>query len=121
MRKNLSLILIIVIILSSLLTACSESVEVDFSNVDDFEAALNEGEDLTGKVVTFTINKLVPNSAFGYNLQTGEHLNFCSATNPGAKGGETITVKVTEIKSVLGSYIISYEKVKWILLLKVWF
>ena len=81
----------------------------DYPNVEDFEAALNAGEDLTGKTVTFTVTTFVPNSAFGYNLQTGEHLNFCSTTHPGVGEGDTVTVKVTEVQSVLGSYIIYYE------------
>lgn len=94
-------------------TACgSSNVAADFEKAEDFESALNSGDDLTGKVVTFTVSELIPDSAFGYNLTAGEHLNFCSNTNPGAKAGDTITVKVTGIQSVLGSWIISYEKVK---------
>ena len=111
MKKFLSLSLIICVFLCCFLTACGGEVKVDFANAKDFEAALNAGDDLTGKTVTFTIDALVPDSAFGYNLQTGEHLNFCSSSNPGVKEGDSITVKVTEVQSMLGSYIISYEKV----------
>jgi len=110
MKKNLSITLIICVLLISFLSGCAGETKVDYANAEDFEAALNAGDDLTGKTVTFTVNELVPDSAFGYNLQTGEHLNFCSANNPGVKKGESITVKVTEITSMLGSYIISYEK-----------
>lgn len=84
---------------------------MNFANVNDFESALNADDDLTGKTVTFTVDTLVLDSAFGYNLQTGEYLNFCSTGNPGVKEGDSITVKVTEVASMLGSYIISYEKV----------
>ena len=83
--------------------------KIDYENVADFEADLNEGKDLTGKVVQFTVDKYVPNSAFGYNMQTGEHLNFCSEKNPKVKEGDTVTVKVKEVSSMMGSYIISYE------------
>ena len=112
MKKNLSLSLIICVLLCCFLTACGGKTEVDFANAKDFETALNAGDDLTGKTVTFTVDKLVPDSAIGYNLQTGEHLNFSSSKNPGVKEGDSITVKVTEVTSMLGSYIITYEKVK---------
>lgn len=84
----------------------------DYEDVVAFEKALNNGEDLTGKTVVITVNELVPDSAFGYNIQTGEHLNFCSPDNPGIKKGDTITVKVENVTSMLGSYIIGYEMVK---------
>jgi len=83
--------------------------KVDYKNAESFESALNAGEDLTGKTVTFTVNDFRPNSAFGYNLIAGEHLNFCSPDNPKAKEGDTVTVKVKSVKSVIGSYIIYYE------------
>lgn len=89
--------------------ATEVAIEVDYSNVEDFEAALNAGEDLTGKIVTITVDTFVPNSTLGYNIQTGEHLNFCSVTHPGVKEGDVLTVRVTEIESTLGSYIIYYE------------
>jgi hypothetical protein len=112
MRKMLSLSLILCVLLCFLLTACSGEAKVDFASAEDFETALNAGDDLTGKTVAFTVNELVPDSAFGYNLQAGEHLNFCSSENPGVKKGDSIIVKVTKVASMLGSYVISYEKVK---------
>lgn len=112
MKKIFSIIFIFILTLS--LASCGEKAElkVDYTNENVFEEALNNGEELTGKTVTFTVNELVPNSTFGYNLQTGEHLNFCSSNNPGVKVGDTVTAKVTEVTSVLGSYIINYELVK---------
>lgn len=103
--------LLLLVLIASVFVACSGKV-VDYPNVEDFEAALNAGEDLTGKTVTFTVDTFVPNSAFGYNMQAGEHLNFCSTKNPNIKQGDTVTVKITEVSSVLGSYIIKYEIVK---------
>ena len=92
-------------------TACG-STKVDYEKVEDFEAALNAGENLKGKTVTFTVDEINPNSTFGYNLYAGEHLNFVSSKNPSVKEGDTITVKVTEVNSIFGSWIISYKKVK---------
>ncbi len=57
-------------------------------------------------------NKLVPDSAFGYNIQAGENLNFCFPDNSNVKAGDILTVKVEEVTSLLGSYIIKYEMVK---------
>ena len=110
MKQVLSVVLVLCLI-GCIATGCGSTVSIDYEEVADFESALNNGEDLTGKTVTFTVKAVVPDSAFGYNLQAGEHLNFCSSKNPGAKEGDTVTVKVIEVKSVLGSYIISYKKI----------
>lgn len=83
--------------------------KVDYTDAESFESALNAGEDLTGKTVTFTVREIVPNSAFGYNLQAGEELNFCSSKNPNVKVGDTVTVKVESVSSILQAYIISYK------------
>lgn len=103
---------VLAMLLFSVVIVGCETNAVDFPSVADFENALNNGEDLTGKTVTFTIKEFVPSSAFGYNLQAGEHLNFCSSQHPGVETGDTITVKVTSVTSLLGSYIIEYEMVK---------
>lgn len=93
-----------------LLTACgSEAVEPDYTT-KDFEEALNSGDDLTGKTVLITVDALEPSSAFGYNIQTGEHLNFVSTGNPKVKEGDELLVKVEEVASVMGSFIINYKK-----------
>jgi len=84
----------------------------DYATAEEFEAALNEGHDLTGKSVSFVVTDIRPNSAFGYNLITGKHLNFCSPKNPGYGIGDTVTVKVTSVTSVLGSYVIYYDLAK---------
>ena len=111
--KKIIAIILVVSLMAVCLTACGEkTVTVDYEDAASFEAALNKGENLTGKTVKITVDTFVPDSAFGYNIQTGEHLNFCSTKNPGVKVGDTVTVKVTEIDSILGSYIISYDIVK---------
>lgn len=110
MRKIL--VSLILAVLALTLAACgSNTAAPDFEDTASFEAALNNGEDLVGKTVKITVDELVPDSAFGYNIQTGEHLNFCSPTNPGVSVGDTLTVKVTEVASILGSYVIYYEVV----------
>lgn len=111
MKRVFSIILILSLL--GALAACgSKTVTPDYADAESFEAALNTGADLTGKTVRFTVKEVAPNSVFGYNLQTGEHLNFCSAKNPGVSAGDTITVEITEIESFLGSYIIRYKVIE---------
>lgn len=99
-----------------LLTACGEvavkGTPIDFGDDKAFEAALNTGENLEGKVVRFSVDELHPQSAYGYNIWSGEHLNFVSSRNPGYKEGEQAVVRATVIESNLGSWIIQYEKVE---------
>jgi len=73
------------------------------------ETALNAGKDIEGKTVSFTVKKVVPDSAFGYNLETGKHLNFTSSENPKVKKGDKVTVKVKKVTSMMGSWIITYD------------
>ena len=87
------------------------TVPVDYGSAEAFEAALNAGENLEGKVVQFTADEMHPDSISGYNIWAGEHLNFVSSRNPDVKAGDTVTVRATVIESALGSWIISYEKV----------
>lgn len=92
------------------LTACeSEPVEPDYTTTEA-EAALNAGEDIVGKTVKITVDTYVPNGTLGYTIQTGEHLNFISPSNPDVKEGDELVVKVTEVTNVLGSFVMNYEK-----------
>jgi predicted RNA-binding protein with TRAM domain len=75
-----------------------------------FETALNKGDNLEGKTVSVEVAEIVPNSAFGYNIEAGKHLNFVSTDNPNVKKGDTVILKVNKVKSTLGSFIITYEK-----------
>ena len=70
--------------------------------------------DLTGKTVTITPIDYKPNSAYGYNLWAGEHLNFVSNTAPSISVGDTVTVRVTKVRKGVGaqSFIINYELVE---------
>jgi predicted RNA-binding protein with TRAM domain len=94
-----------------LLAGCgsNKTVKAEYTT-KQFETALNKGDNLEGKTVSVKVNKLVPNSAFGYNIEAGKHLNFVSPDNPNVKKGETLILKVTKVASALGSYVISYEK-----------
>ncbi|SCY77274.1 hypothetical protein SAMN02910292_02866 [Lachnospiraceae bacterium XBB2008] len=84
---------------------------IDYGDAEAFEAALNAGENLEGKVVRFTALEFHPDSASGYNVWAGEHLNFISSRNPDIKAGDTVVVRADTIESIMGSWFITYEKV----------
>lgn len=104
LKKVLGILLVLLIVM----VGCS-SEEPDYTT-EEFEAALNEGENLEGKTVSVKVDEFVPDSAFGYNIQAGEHLNFVSSKNPDVEEGDNIVVKVEEVDSVMGSYLIEYKK-----------
>ena len=83
--------------------------KVDYADAESLESALDAGEDPAGKTVTFTVKEIVPDSICGYNLKAGEKLNFCSSKNPKVKVGDTVTVQVESVSSMLQVYIISYK------------
>lgn len=95
-----------------MLAGCgSSATTLDYGDAESFEAALNAGENLEGKTVRFYASELHPDSAMGYNVWAGEHLNFISARNPDIKAGDIVDVKATEITSTMGSWFIKYEKI----------
>ena len=109
MKKVTKIIAIISIIfcLTMIISACGQK-KADYS-AKTAESALNSGKDIEGKTVKFKVQKLEPNSAFGYNLETGKHLNFVSNDNPKVGEGDTVIVKVKKTTSAIGSYIITYS------------
>lgn len=76
------------------------------------ESSLNAGKDLEGKTVKFKVTAYEPASFFGYNMETGKHLNFVSQDNPKVKKGDTVTVKVKKVTSTMGSFIITYSNLQ---------
>lgn len=109
--KKLVVLLGSFLMLALVLAGCggTNNVKADYTT-KQFETALNKGDNLEGKTVSVEVDKLVPNSAFGYNIEAGKHLNFVSTDNPNVKKGDKVILKVTKVQSTLGSYIITYEK-----------
>lgn len=105
---------LLVIAIVAFLAACGkqEEVVIDYADAQSFEAALNNGENLEGKIVSFMVQEIHPESALGYNVWAGEHLNFVSDRNPDIALNEQVTVKVNTIQNILGSWVIHYEKVE---------
>lgn len=96
---------------SSIFSNKNEEVVIDYADAESFEMALNAGENLEGKIVQFEALELHPDSAMGYNVWAGEHLNFISSRNPDIKAGDLVVVKCEVIESLMGSWYIKYEKV----------
>lgn len=115
MKKGLRKVIgiILAVTMMATLSACGSGggVPIDYADAESFEGALNAGDNLEGKVVQFTAMELHPDSAMGYNVWAGEHLNFISSRNPDIKAGDMVVVKANEITSSLGSWFITYEKV----------
>ncbi|MCL4608348.1 hypothetical protein LQ042_09370 [Enterococcus faecium] len=110
--KKIIKIIFVGVLVSLFLVGCSSNSQekkADYTT-EQAEEALNNGESIDDKTVKITVDKLVPDSAFGYNIQTGEHLNFVSSENPNVKEGDSLVVKVTKVESTLGSFIITYTK-----------
>lgn len=108
--KKVKICLVFFIMMFLVVGCGSKEVNPDYTE-KEAETALNNGDDLEGKTVKIKVTTLVPDSAFGYNIQTGEHLNFVSVENPKVKEGDELVVKITKVTSTMGSFIITYEKV----------
>lgn len=111
MKKGLLGLIALVLVLVTL-TACGSAASKPDYTEAKAESALNAGKDLKGKTVQFKVDKVEPNSALGYNLQAGKHLNFVSQENPDVKKGSTVIVKVKKVANTLGSWVITYTDLK---------
>ena len=89
--------------------SASASETIDYGDENAFEEALNRGDFLEGKIVRFTVKEIHPNSTLGFNLWSGEHLNFVSSRNPDVNVGDVLVVKTDTISNTLGSWVITYE------------
>lgn len=85
------------------------SYTIDFESEVEFEAALNRGEITTGKVVRFKADSIHPQSAPGFNVWSGEHLNFITARPVDVKAGDIVIARITDVVSSMGSWFLSYE------------
>lgn len=110
-KRIITVSLMFALVCVSLCACGSKSVVVDYADAAAFEAALNAGENLEGKTLIFEALELHPDSAAGYNVWAGEHLNFISSRNPDIKAGDQVAVKATVIESNMGSWFIQYEKI----------
>jgi len=127
MKKKLSFICaIIMLILSLVLSGCSNienevinnsskfnKLELDYNDASSFEKALNSGKEVKGKTVKFDVKNYVPNSAMGINCWSGEHLNFISDNELDVNVGDIIIGHVKEEPtSFLGSWKIKYDVIE---------
>ena len=66
---------------------------------------------MEGKIVQFEVLEFHPQSALGYNLWAGEHLNFVPDRHPNAQQGDILIVKADTIRNNIGSWVINYTEV----------
>ena len=85
--------------------------KIDYGDAAAFEKALNDGENVVGKVVRFKVDDFKATHA-GYNLWAGEHLNFLSYRKTIYSKGDIATVKVTKIENNNGKWGIWYKIVR---------
>ncbi len=109
MKKSIVLCMLVAL-LALVLCACGDEA-VDYSSAEDFEKALNAGESVEGKIVSFKVGTVTPDGALGHTIWAGEHLNFINSKDPGVKEGDTLKVKITKATDMLGSWILAYEVV----------
>lgn len=87
-----------------------KNYNIDYKTSEDFEKALNDEKKVKEKIVLFSVKKYAPDSAFGYNIQSGEHLNFISEKDIDVEKGYYVLAKITEEPyTFLNSWIIDYE------------
>lgn len=112
-RKRLFLILLLIYTSSVLLLGCnikSNSKDIlSYSTAEEFEDALNNGDDVLGAMVTFNAGITEPGPG-SYNMHSGKKLAFTSNNHPNISPGSTVTVKVISVKNVGGTWYIKYEK-----------
>lgn len=110
--------------LNNMTTEIEENITTDLNVITDlninhtidyeekeFENELNDGNlEMIGKIVRFSVKEYHPESAFGDNCWSGEHLNFISEENANANTGDIIIGKITEKPyKFLGCWIVHYE------------
>ena len=82
---------------------------LDYADAASFEAALNSGVKVNGKIVQFAVVAYKPDSALGINCWAGEHLNFISENKLNVAAGDVIIGYVTaEPSKTMGSWEIHY-------------
>lgn len=87
---------------------------VDFKDAESLETALNNGEQVNGKLVQFEVLEYKPSSALGINCWAGEHLNFILEEELDVSAGDIIIGLVIEEASSVGqsSWKIPFEMIE---------
>lgn len=87
--------------------------DIDYNDAESFETALNDDVKVKGKIVRFDVVEYKPDSAFGINCWSGEHLNFISETELEVQKGDIVIGLITkEPTKTLGSWKIPYEVIE---------
>ena len=117
MKKILAIIGILVVVslvMDALGISSSENKKepttTEYTSAEDFERDLNDGYNLENVTVTFDVVEIKEKSVSGYNLWSGEHLNFLPEKKPDSISvGDVVTAKTTKIKKRMDSWFIDCE------------
>ncbi len=83
---------------------------LDYSDAESFEKALNNGTKVKGKTVKFVVNEYEPTSVLGINCWAGKHLNFISQTPVDVSKGDTVIGRILNEPTIfMDSWVIDYE------------
>ncbi|MCR4989790.1 MAG: serine/threonine protein kinase [Lachnospiraceae bacterium] len=86
----------------------TETFVADYGDAYSIERALEHGEDLQDKYVIFKVKSVHPDSTFGFNMWSGNHLNFISLTELDVKEGDLVSGRVETVDKMFGKYWIMY-------------
>ena len=78
-----------------------EEITIDYPNVSDFEAALENNENVGGKTVTFTVNEIDTGSMYGVLYKSNDKLAFIVTGAADVKVGDELTVTVMSSRMAL--------------------
>ena len=110
MKTSRLLLIVLLLLCTPLLSSRAYAVEyIDFGDANVFEEALNNGENVTNKIVSFEVTEIHPNFSLGFNLWSGQHLNFVSPSPVDVKPRDILTARITNVTNMLGSWFINYE------------
>lgn len=100
MKKFLSFVVLVALVFA--FVGCDDAsidmsnYTIDYDDAATFESVLNDGGNVNGKIVQFSVNDYVPDSILGINCHAGEHLNFIFESELVVEKGDIVVVHITE-------------------------
>lgn len=101
---------ILMFLVLSLLTIVTVGCGPNYDyTTEEFESALNNGDNVEGTVVLVEVKSVEENPVFGYVIKAGNHLNFVNHIDPEVSEGDTIVAKVEGYTNFLGEFTIPFQ------------
>lgn len=114
MKKLVYLVLVLGLIV---IAGCQQqaTVKPTYQTANQVQTALNQNKQLKGKTVQVKVKSVSTNGNYGYVIKANDddqQLRFVSKNRPKVKTGQTITLKITSVEGILGTYIIHYRNLQ---------